>query len=232
MKLAGRIAIVTGAGRGIGRAIAVSLAREGAAVACAARTASEIDETAERIRSGGGRAIARRTDVSREQDVDALARAVESELGPVDLLVNDAGVVARARLEATAPETWDAVLGTNLRGAYLCARAVLPGMRARRHGRIVNVSSISGRLGTAQLVAYCASKWGLNGLTKALAEEVRADGIQVNAVCPGSVEGPMLRHGLPGAKADMTPEDVARVVVFLAAEAPDALTGALVDVFG
>jgi len=232
LKLSGQVALVTGGGRGIGRAICLALAREGAAVGALARTGREIEETVQLVREAGGTAAATRADVGRVDDVDRSVRMIEASLGPIGLLVNDAGIVARGRLDETDPATWDAVLATNLKGAFLCARAVLPGMRARRSGRIVNVSSISGRLGTAGLTAYCASKWGLVGLTKALAEEVRGEGIQVNVVCPGSVDTAMLRQGLPGAKPDMTADDVARVVGFLLADAPAAMTGAVVDVWG
>jgi NAD(P)-dependent dehydrogenase (short-subunit alcohol dehydrogenase family) len=127
---------------------------------------------------------------------------------------------------------WRRVLDVNLTGAFLCTRAVLPRMIDRARGRIVNVSSISGTLGTPELAAYCASKWGLIGFTKAAAEELKPHGVQVFSLCPGSVNTEMLRKGLPGATPDMEPEDVAGVIVYLATEAPDAMTGASVDVFG
>jgi NAD(P)-dependent dehydrogenase (short-subunit alcohol dehydrogenase family) len=123
-------------------------------------------------------------------------------------------------------------VATNLTGAYRVTRAFLPEMRARGRGRIVNLASISGREGTALLTAYCAAKHGLVGLTRALAEEVRGDGLQVNAVCPGSVDTAMLQQGVPGAQPDMTADDVAEVVLFLLTAAPVALTGACLDVFG
>ena len=171
-------------------------------------------------------------DVTRAQELEELERATEAALGPTEILVNNAGIVARAPLHETQEATWDAVLDTNLKGAFLCCRAFLPAMIRRMRGRIVNVASISGRQGTPQLTAYCASKWGLVGLTRALADEVREHGIQVNAIAPGSVATDMLERGMPGAQADMTAEDVARVVAFLAAEAPDVLTGAVIDVWG
>jgi 3-oxoacyl-[acyl-carrier protein] reductase len=215
--LAGQIAVVTGASRGIGRATATMLAAAGAKVAGCARHA--VDDI-----------IA--CDVGRTADVERFAAEVVRRFGPPDLLVNNAGLVARARLDETSLENWEAVLDSNLKGTFLVTRAFLPVMRARRSGRIVNIASISGRQGTAGLTAYCAAKHGVVGLTRALAEELRAEGIAVNAVCPGSVDTDMLRVGMPGARPAMSPEDVASVVTYLAAYAPPALTGSCVDVFG
>jgi len=217
--LAGKTAVVTGASRGIGRAIAAALAGAGARVAGCARNPD----------AGSG---VFRCDVARPADVARFADDVLGRLGAPDVLVNNAGIVARGRLDEMAVDVWDAVLDANLKGTFLVTRAFLPAMRARRSGRIVNIASISGRQGTAQLSAYCAAKHGVVGLTRALAAELRDDAIAVNAVCPGSVDTAMLRAGLPGAKPDMSPEDVAGVVLYLAGEAPPALTGSCVDVFG
>ncbi|HVV16586.1 MAG TPA: SDR family oxidoreductase [Polyangia bacterium] len=215
--LDGKIAVVTGASRGIGQATARLLAEAGARVAGCARQATS-DTVA--------------CDVGNAADVDRFVAEVLNRLGPPDVLVNNAGIAARGRLDETAIQTWDAVMDANLRGTFLVTRGFLPGMRARRAGRIINVASISGRQGTANLTAYCAAKHGVVGMTRALAEEVREEGIAVNAVCPGSVDTEMLRLGMPGAKPDMSPGDVANVIIYLAAYAPLALTGSCVDVFG
>jgi NAD(P)-dependent dehydrogenase (short-subunit alcohol dehydrogenase family) len=154
----------------------------------------------------------------------------ERRLGPCDLLVNNAGVLVRGAVDALAPAEWRRSLEINLTGPFLCARAVLPGMKSRRHGRIVNVASISATLGTAEASAYNASKWGLLGLTRCLAEELRPFGVQALAVSPGSVDTAMLRQ--TRFSPDMVPDDVAKVVVFAGLDAPDASTGANLEVFG
>jgi 3-oxoacyl-[acyl-carrier protein] reductase len=223
------VAIVTGASRGIGRATAIALARRGIRVALASRNGGALDSVRNEI---GGAAISMETDVSDEASVAAMVERTARELGPVDLLVNNAGTLARAPLSELDTASWDRVLDVNLRGAFLCTRAVLPSMIERGRGRIVNVSSISGKLGTPLLTAYCASKWGLLGFSLAAAEELKPKGIQVFSVCPGSVNTEMLQQGLPGAKPDMEPEDVALVIVYLGTKAPDAMTGAALDVFG
>ena len=146
------------------------------------------------------------------------------------MLVNGAGILRRAPVEELTPAAWREQLEVNLTGAFLCARAVVPAMKARRRGRIVNVASISGTIGSVDSSAYNASKWGLLGLTRCLAEELRPHGVQCLAVSPGSVDTAMLR--LTPFPPDMQPEDVARVVAWCAGEAPDAMTGANVEVFG
>jgi len=233
VSLAGRTAVVTGGGRGIGRAVALALAERGARVAVAARTSEEIGAVAREIGARGGEARAVRCDVARAADVAELFRVAALELGPVDLLVNDAGVVIRRPLVDLSEDDWDRTLDVNLKGAYLCSRAALAGpagMLARKGGRIVNVGSISGTLGTPKLTAYCASKWGLTGLTKALAEELRESGVFVAVVLPGSVDTDMLKGS--GFAPAMQPADVAKVIAFLCDEAPFAMTGCAVEAFG
>jgi NAD(P)-dependent dehydrogenase (short-subunit alcohol dehydrogenase family) len=180
--------------------------------------------------AAGAAALAVEGDVAREEDVARLFDLHERALGPCAVLVNGAGVLVRGRVEATSAADFRRVLDVNLAGAFLCARAAVPGMRARRRGRIVNVASISATLGTAEASAYNASKWGLVGLTKCLAEELRGDGVQALAVSPGSVDTAMLAQ-TPW-QPDMTPDDVAKVVVWCCGEAPDAMTGANVEVYG
>jgi 3-oxoacyl-[acyl-carrier protein] reductase len=221
-----RTAIVTGGGRGIGAAVARALTARGLAVTVFARTAAQL----ERVVAEKAAALAVAGDVRREEDVARLLASHERALGPVGVLVNDAGIVERGLAEELSPAAFREVLDVNLTGAFLCARAVIPGMKARRRGRIVNVASISGTLGTAGATAYNASKWGLIGLTKCLAEELRAHGVQCLAVSPGSVDTEMLKK-TPFAP-EMTPDEVARVVAFAALDAPDAMTGSNLEVFG
>lgn len=225
-RLDGRSAIVTGGGRGIGAAAAAELTRRGARVTVFARSAAELAA----VRQAGAAELAVAGDVSRDDDVARLVAAHEAALGPCSILLNGAGILVRGRVDEMDPEDWRRVLEVNLTGAFRVTRAVLPGMRRRRQGRVINVSSISGKLGTASASAYNASKWGLIGFTKCLAEELRGDGVQAMSLSPGSVDTEMLK--LTPFPPAMQPADVARVIGWLAAEAPDAMTGTDVEVFG
>jgi 3-oxoacyl-[acyl-carrier protein] reductase len=238
LPLDGKVAVVTGASRGIGLAIATRFAAAGARIAICSRAAdpaaekrlADAVETIEHAAPAGTPIVWLRCDVARFDDARHLHAAVAKELGVPDVLVNNAGIVVRARLDETSEAEWDAVVDANLKGTFNVTRVFLPEMRERKRGRIINIASISGRQGTARLTAYCAAKHGVIGLTRALAEETREVGIQVNAICPGSVDTDMLAGS--GFPALMPPADVADVALWLAGDAPAALTGACIDVFG
>jgi 3-oxoacyl-[acyl-carrier protein] reductase len=235
--LAGRVAIVTGASQGIGRAIALAFADAGAKVGLIARSEDKLREVAGAVRTRGGTAAWAVADVADSAAVDAAAVALRAELGPADVIVNNAGNVVRRATALLDDAAWRRVLSVNLDGTFFVTRAFLADVTRTRPagqdpGRIINISSIAGRLGTPELLAYCAAKHGVVGLTRSLAEELRGAKVPVNAICPGSVDTAMLQQGRPGAEPHMTPEDIARTALFLAAEAPPAMTGSCVDVFG
>lgn len=236
MKFAGRTVLVTGAGRGIGRSVALRFAEEGAKVALVARTEKGLGETAALLEQAGGRALALTADITATGAAEACVARAEAELGPLDILVNNAAVFLwRPFLEVT-PEEWDRVIATNLTGAASFCRAVLPGMVARRRGRIVNVASIHGMRGDANVAAHSAAKFGLIGLTQSLAREFREHNIAVNAVCPGTVENRLDETGAAERAAPLAeklwPRDVARTVLFLASDDAAAITGAALEVYG
>jgi NAD(P)-dependent dehydrogenase (short-subunit alcohol dehydrogenase family) len=223
-------AVVTGGGRGVGRAVALALAARGHDVALLARTASELEQTAAEIAALGRRALAIRCDVTRPSDVTRAADSVGSSLGAVEVVVNNAGIVRRALVHQMKEEDWDAVVAVNLKGPFLVTRVFLPSMLERKKGRVVMVGSISSTLGTAAQSAYCAAKWGVVGFTKSLAEELRGTGLQAMCVMPGSVATTMLDGS--GFLPQMTPEDVARLVAYAALDAPDAMNGSAIEMFG
>jgi NAD(P)-dependent dehydrogenase (short-subunit alcohol dehydrogenase family) len=231
MKLEGATAIVTGASRGIGRAIAHALAGAGADVALWARSRNALDEVTREIVAAGGRATAYVVDVTDAAAVNAAADAVRRAMPPVRIVVNNAGAVVRTPTATMTDAEWRKVIAVNLDGTFYVTRAFLVDL-TRSGGRVINISSIAGREGTPMLAAYCAAKHAVVGLTRALAEELRTAKVTVNAICPGSVDTQMLREGIPGASPDMTPADIATTALFLALDAPDALTGACIDVFG
>lgn len=221
--LTGQVAIVTGASRGIGRAAAVAFAAEGASVVLAARDTGALDANVAEIVAAGGRALAVPTDVADEASVASLFARAEEMFGPVTTLVNAAGAVAHRPFAEMDIATWDAVLNTNLRGTFLCCRAAFQTMPAHGGGIIVNFSSLSGVPKVEKfpgLSAYVVSKFGVAGLSEILAVEGRPLNIRVIAVSPGAVDTEMLRQAAPQLKAGMTPEQMARILVFLVG--PDA----------
>jgi 3-oxoacyl-[acyl-carrier protein] reductase len=224
------IAVVTGAGRGIGRAIAVDLAKRGCDIALLGRTVESLAEAAEAVIATGRRAVAVACDVADASAVENAAAHVHADLGVPHVVVPNAGVVHRALVHEMTEAAWDEVVGVNLKGTFLVTRAFLPRMLDLRRGRFVAVASISATLGTARQSAYCAAKWGTVGFVKSLAEELRGTGLQAMCVMPGSVDTDMLKGS--GFAPAMQPEDVARTVVFLALDAPAAMNGSSVEIFG
>lgn len=224
-------AIVTGASRGIGRAIALRLAEAGAEVALWARDSAALRQVASEITANRGKARAIMVDVTDSDSVNRAADLVRATMPPVRTVVNNAGMVLRKSIESVTDDEWRKVMAVNLDGTFFVTRAFVEDLE-RNQGRVINISSISGQQGTSLLAAYCAAKHGVIGLTRALAEELRTAKVSVNAICPGSVDTQMLREGMPGAKPDMSPDDIAKTALFLAHVAPPALTGACIEVYG
>ncbi|MBX3228741.1 MAG: SDR family oxidoreductase [Labilithrix sp.] len=224
------VAVVTGAGRGIGRAIASELAARGMDVAALGRDEAALAAVADEVRARGRRALAVHCDAARADEVEAAARRIVAELGVPTVVIPNAGVVHRRSILDTTEAQWDEQLDVNLKGLFLAVRAFLPKMLEAKRGRFVAIGSISGTLGTPRLAAYCASKWGTVGFVKSFAEELRGTGLQAMCVMPGSVDTDMLKGS--GFAPAMQPEDVARIVAWLSLEAPNAMNGSCVDAFG
>jgi NAD(P)-dependent dehydrogenase (short-subunit alcohol dehydrogenase family) len=255
MLLAGKVAVITGGGRGIGRATALKFAGEGAAVVVAARTKSEIEAVAKEIRDAGGRASAIPADVADEKHCEHLIRTSEGQFGRVDILVNNAGEYGPVKpVEEINPAEWDRVLAVHLRGAYLLIRLVLPGMYVRGSGVILNVSSLSAKSAFAWGSPYAAAKAGMLGLTRVTAAEAARKGVRVNAICPGPVTETKMSKDLGKTLAErmgVTPEkqlagflntvlqgrgqtadEIAAAALFLCSDQASAITGQALNVDG
>jgi NAD(P)-dependent dehydrogenase (short-subunit alcohol dehydrogenase family) len=252
-QLSDRVALVTGAGRGIGRSIAMALAREGAKVAITARTTQELDEVVSAIHSDGGQALAIPADLADRAVPSHVVAQIKQAWGPLDIVVNNAGVGSSANPRPVVDfddAFWDLSLAVNLTAPYLLCKAVLPDMLARGSGRIITVASINGKIGSFHGAAYAASKHGVLGLTRTLAMEVARNGITVNAICPGPVHTAMndrrieydaRRRGVPLAEHEasltpigrrLEPDEIAPLAVYLASDAAAAVTGQAFNICG
>ncbi|MGH9544991.1 MAG: 3-oxoacyl-[acyl-carrier-protein] reductase [Terriglobales bacterium] len=242
MTLSDRVALVTGASQGIGRACALKLAQSGATVALAARNQEKLQELAAEIVAAGGKATAFPMDVSDEEQIKATFKAAIAQFGKIDILVNNAGITRDQLVMRMKRADWDAVLNTNLTSAYLCTQQAIGSMLKQRWGRIINIASVFGQTGQAGQANYAASKAGLIGLTMAIAREVSSRNITCNAVAPGFVETAMTSGLAEDFKQNAvkmiplgrvgTPEDVASAVAFLASEEASYITGHVLNVNG
>jgi len=244
LPLAGRVALVTGASRGIGRAVALALGAAGAAVACCARSAEQVEATAAAVSGNGGRARGFRLDVTRRNEIDTVVADIGAALGPIDILVNNAGITLDKRSVEVTDEEWDDVLATNLTSMFVLARAVAPGMMERGRGKIINIGSMYGKIGVPRYAAYCASKAAAEALTRSLAVEWARHGIQVNCLAPGYVNTDIPREAMADEKLRTLflsrvparrigePEEVATLAVYLASAASDFMTGQTVYLDG
>ena len=238
----GRIALVTGASRGIGEATARRLAAEGASVIATARTLAALERVVAEISSAGGKAAALPLDLADAASVEACVRDALAAHGQIDVLVNNAGVTADNLILRMSRESWDRVIGTNLTGAFLLTQAVVKGMVRRRYGRIVNVTSVVGLMGNAGQVNYAASKAGLVGFTKSVARELASRNVTCNAVAPGFIRTAMTEEMTEQARETLagqiplarlgSPEDVAAAIAFLGSEEAAYITGHVLNVSG
>ncbi len=222
LPLSAKTALVTGASRGIGRAIASRLGRLGASVAICARGRDAVERAAASLRDEGTRALALVADVTQSADVQNMIEQTCSGLGEIEILVNNAGVGIFGAFHERSESDWDAVIGTNLKAVFLTSRAVAPGMIRLGRGHIINISSLASKSAFAVGAIYCASKWGLMGLTACMAEELRTHGIRVSVVCPGSVATEFSPHAGRDPATLLQPDDVAHAVATLVTQSPQS----------
>ncbi|MBI4020184.1 MAG: SDR family oxidoreductase [Candidatus Aenigmarchaeota archaeon] len=232
MRLKGRVAVVTGGGRGIGRATAVALAKEGAGIVIVSRTRDELAATAALVKRQGAKCIGVVADVSKPVSVKKLFDRVIADFGRVDILVNNAGVAYYKPMVNTSEKEWDETVNTNLKGVFLCSKEALPYLVKNRGGVIVNISSWAGKHGMENFAAYSASKFGVVGLTASLAEEMQRKNVRVYAVCPGGVNTKMFNDLFPEVDASklLEPGDVARKIIQLCLPECKVNTGTAVDI--
>ena len=219
--LDGKVALITGASRGIGLAIAQRLAALGASLALTARDRNRLDAVASRLQSGT-KVAAIPADLTHAEEIASLVPRAENALGPIEILVNNAGIGTFAPVQDASESDWDAILDTNLKAVFLLTKAVAPGMIRRRSGHIVNIASLAGKNAFAGGAIYCASKWGLLGLTQCAAEDLRAHGIRVSAICPGSVVTEFSPHGKKDPSKMLQPDDIAHAVETIVTQAPQS----------
>jgi len=222
--LRGRVALVTGASRGIGFAIARRLGLRGARLSVCARNGEALRGAAEKLRGEGIEAVAIPADITSAREVAELVGQTRAALGEIDILINNAGVGKFAPLHEFSEEDWDRLIDTNLKGAFLCSKAVAPSMIRRRSGHIINIASLAGKNAFAGGSVYCASKWGLLGLTYCLAEDLRSYGVRASTICPGTVQTEFSHspHAGKDASKVLQPEDVAHVVEMILLQQPQS----------
>ena len=242
MKLAGRVALVTGAAQGIGKAVALLLARNGADIVVSDINLVKAEEAANEIKSIGRKALAVKGDVANWNDVERMVEIILEKFAKIDILVNNAGITRDKLILRMTEEDWDAVLDVNLKGTFHCTKAVVRHMAKQRSGKIVNIASVVGEMGNAGQANYSASKAGVIGLTKTIAREFAQRGININAIAPGYIETPMTEVLPEKAKEELKklipmerlgkPEDVAEAVLFLVSEESNYITGQVLNVNG
>ena len=219
---------MTGASRGIGLAVAKKLAQMGANVCICARDTAKLKPAKDEIEKAGGECVALAANVSRAADVDSLVRKVQEVLGPVEILVNNAGIGIFGPTHEATEQTWDNVLDTNLKSVFLVSKAVAPGMIKLGHGDIINIASIAGKSAFAGGGIYCASKWGLLGLTQCMAEDLRPHGIRVSVICPGSVNTEFSPHTGKDVMKMLQPDDIAHAVETIVTQQPQSFISEVV----